>query len=57
MEVEWSATRPGRFIPWERVHGTHWIGGWVGPRAGLDLAAKKEKSLPLPAIDPWSFSA
>jgi hypothetical protein len=32
----WSAVRPGRFIPWERAPGTHWIGGWVGPRAGLD---------------------
>jgi hypothetical protein len=28
---EWSASRPCRFIP-----GTHWIGGWVGPRAGLE---------------------
>ena len=30
-----SAPRPGRFIPQERP-GTHCIGGWVGPRAGLD---------------------
>jgi hypothetical protein len=22
--------------PWERATGTHWIGGWMGPRAGLD---------------------
>jgi hypothetical protein len=28
---EWSASRPGRFTP-----GTHFIGGWVDPRAGLD---------------------
>jgi hypothetical protein len=33
---EWSASRPGRFIPGERARGTHWIGGWVRPRAGLD---------------------
>jgi hypothetical protein len=26
---EWSASRPGRFTPRERVRGTHWIGGWV----------------------------
>jgi hypothetical protein len=32
---EWSASRPGRFTP-----GTHWIGGWVGPRAGLDNVKK-----------------
>jgi hypothetical protein len=34
---EWSASRPGRaFTPGERTPGTHWRGGWVGPRAGLD---------------------
>jgi hypothetical protein len=33
---EWSASRPGHFIPGERTPGTDWIGGWVGPRAGLD---------------------
>jgi hypothetical protein len=33
---EWSASRPGRFIPGERPPGIHCIGGWVDPRAGLD---------------------
>jgi hypothetical protein len=33
---EWSASRPGRFAPRERAPDTHWIGGWVGPRAVLD---------------------
>jgi hypothetical protein len=33
---EWSASCPCRFTPGERAHGTHWTGGWVGPRAGLD---------------------
>jgi hypothetical protein len=28
---EWSASRPCCFTP-----GTHFIGGWVDPRAGLD---------------------
>jgi hypothetical protein len=28
---EWSTSRPGRFNP-----GTHWIGGRVDLRAGLD---------------------
>ena len=32
---EWSAARPGYTLPRER-HGTHFTGGWVGPRAGLD---------------------
>jgi hypothetical protein len=25
-----------RFTPGERTPGTHWTGGWVGPRASLD---------------------
>jgi hypothetical protein len=33
---EWSASRSGRFALGEKAHDTHWIRGWVGPRAGLD---------------------
>jgi hypothetical protein len=33
---EWSVTRPGRFTLVEVAPGTHCMGGWVGPRAGLD---------------------
>jgi len=29
------------FMPRERTRGTHWIGGWVGPRAGLDAVMKR----------------
>jgi hypothetical protein len=32
---EWSASRPSRFNP-----GTHLIGSWVDPRAGLDDVEK-----------------
>jgi hypothetical protein len=32
---ERSASRPDHFTPVERTLGTHWIGGWVGPRTGL----------------------
>jgi len=39
MEGGWSTPRPGRFTPQERP-GTHCIGGWVGPRAGLDGCGK-----------------
>jgi hypothetical protein len=39
---EWSASRPGRIIPRERDLGNHWIGGWVGPRAGLDAVLKRK---------------
>jgi hypothetical protein len=30
---EWSASRLGPFTPRETASGTHWTGGWVGPRA------------------------
>jgi hypothetical protein len=33
---EWSTSRPGRFICGERAPGTHWIGDWMDPKAGLD---------------------
>jgi hypothetical protein len=39
---EWSASHPGHFIPRERAPGTHWIGGWVGPRAVLDAVVKRK---------------
>jgi hypothetical protein len=32
----WPASHPDRFTPRERGHGTHWIGGWVGHRTGLN---------------------
>jgi hypothetical protein len=37
-------------IPPERP-GTHCIGGWVGPRAGLEGC---RKTLPNGGLDPWS---
>jgi hypothetical protein len=37
--------RPGRFTP-----GTHWIGGWVDPRAGMDNVEKR-KFLTLPGLE------
>jgi hypothetical protein len=46
---EWSASRPGRFTPMGRAPGTHWIGGWVGPRAGLDAVVKRK--IPSPCQD------
>jgi hypothetical protein len=37
---EWSASRPGRALPRERIPGTHCTGGWVGPGTGLDTEAR-----------------
>jgi hypothetical protein len=43
---EWQASRIGRFTYGERVHGTRWIGGWVGPTAGMDDVEKSKTSCP-----------
>jgi len=40
---EWSAARPGRTLPRERP-GTHFTGGWVGLRAGLDGTDRPARS-------------
>jgi hypothetical protein len=48
---EWSASSPSHFTSRERAPGTHWIGGWVGPRAILD-SGKEKNSQPLPEIEP-----
>jgi hypothetical protein len=34
---EWSASSPGRYSP-----GIHWIGGCMGPIAGLDNVGKRK---------------
>jgi hypothetical protein len=47
---EWSASRPRRFNP-----GTHWIGGWADPRAGLD-DLEKRKVLTLSGLELWPLS-
>jgi hypothetical protein len=39
---EWSASRLGRFITRERALGTHWTGGWMGSKVGLDMVLKKK---------------
>jgi hypothetical protein len=37
---EWSDSLPSRFTPGERAPSTHWIGGWVGLRVGLEDVEK-----------------
>jgi hypothetical protein len=44
------ALRPGRFTPEERTPGTHWIGSWVDPRAGLN-DMEKWKFLTPPGLE------
>jgi len=42
---------PRALYPRKRVPGTHWIGGWAGPRAGLEAVVKKKNSQPLPGLE------
>jgi hypothetical protein len=51
------SSRPGRFATWERTLSTHWIGGWVDPRAGLEAVDKRKNYLAsagnlIPAVQP-----
>jgi hypothetical protein len=46
---KWSASRSCRFTSGERAPGTHWIGGWVDPRAGTDDMKKLILSVLVPA--------
>jgi hypothetical protein len=63
---EWSVSRPDRFTPGEKAPDTHWLGGWVETRAGLDAEDKKNLSAPAgirtPVVQPvvriytdWAF--
>jgi len=41
--MEWVVSFTHRpLYPRERTRGTHWIGGWVGPSAGLDTVVKRK---------------
>jgi hypothetical protein len=43
---EWSALCSGRITP-----GINSIGGWVGPRVGLDAMARRKNTFSLPAAN------
>jgi hypothetical protein len=39
---EWSVSHPDRFTARERAPGNCWLGGWVGPKAILDMVVKRK---------------
>jgi hypothetical protein len=50
---------PAALPPTERAPGTHWIGGWADPRAGLDTVSKwkipnlrRDSNLDHPIVQP-----
>jgi hypothetical protein len=51
----WSVLRFGCALPPQgKDPGTHWIGGWVGLRACLNIEAGGKIFLPLSGIECWS---
>jgi hypothetical protein len=56
LDTRWgrvvSVTPRPRFTPGERTPGTHWTGGWVGPRAGLNAGARRKILCPCRGSNP-----
>jgi len=48
MEVNGQLYTPTSLPPKERAPCIRWIGGWVGPRTGLDAVPMREMSLHFP---------
>jgi hypothetical protein len=48
---------PRPFYTRERAPGTNWIGGWMGPRVGLDDDKNKFLTLPGLELQPLSHPA
>jgi len=55
-EGDWSASCPGNFTLRDRGPGIHWMGGWVGTRAYLDMAAKRKIPCPYHELNPGHTS-
>jgi len=39
---------PGYFTSGERTPSTHWLGGWAGPKADVDVGEKRK----IPSLPP-----
>jgi hypothetical protein len=47
MEVSGQLHAPAALPPAKETPGTHWIGGWVGPRTVLDTVVKRKIPSPV----------
>jgi len=56
MEVSGQLHVPAAVPPGEIAPGTHWFGGWVGPRVGLDTVVKRQIPSPCRDSNPLTFS-
>jgi hypothetical protein len=48
---EWSDSRSDRFTPGYKATGTHWTGGWEGPRTGLDAVEARKIYFPMQGVE------
>jgi hypothetical protein len=46
-EGEWSDSHSCRLTPGETTPCTNFTGGWVGPKAGLDVMEKRKLLIPI----------
>jgi hypothetical protein len=49
MEVRGQLHAPAVSPPRKKAPGTHWIGGWVGSKAVLDVVVKRK--IPSPRLE------
>jgi hypothetical protein len=54
MKLSGQLHAPGCFNPREKACSTHWIGGWVVSRAGLDMVVKRKIRSPCQDLNPES---
>jgi hypothetical protein len=54
LEVDGSEGSTGSFISVERASGTHFEGGWLGPRADLDADVQRKIYAPCREYNPGS---
>jgi hypothetical protein len=47
LDGEWSVSFPGRITPGEGAPCKRWVGGWVGPGAGMHVAIPTADAVPL----------
>jgi hypothetical protein len=52
MEVSGQRHAPAPLYPRGKNTGTHWIGGWVGSRAGLNAEARRKILCPCRGSNP-----
>jgi len=56
MDMSGQFHAPATLPPGKKALGTYCIGGWVGPRTGLDVVVKRKIAIPCQNSKPQSSS-